>query len=121
MIPEKECSRCGEVKAIYHFVRGGKNSLSSGVDGYRTYCRACKNKADEIGRKARAEKEAISRNSFGPRQTSVFAITRPYDHTSRAICPRCSSFMSHNMDGDFSCISCGNIEYAVETAKAETT
>ena len=33
MIPEKECSRCGEVKALYHFTTGSTN-------GYRTYCRA---------------------------------------------------------------------------------
>ena len=115
MIPEKECSRCGEVKAIYHFVRGGNNSLSSDADKYRTYCRKCKYKDEKIAREvraeARAEKAAVSRNALGPRQTSVFAITRPYDHTARAICPRCGALMVHNADGDFGCISCGHIEY----------
>ena len=110
MIPEKECSRCGEVKAIYHFVRD-----SHRVDGYRTYCGKCKYKAEEIARKARAEaraeKDTIARNALGPRQTSVFAITRPYDHLARAICTRCGALMVHNADGDFGCISCGHIEY----------
>ena len=102
MIPEKECSRCHEVKALYHFTTGSTN-------GYRTYCRACKYKGDEITRKARAEaraeKDIIARNALGPRQTSVFAITRPYDQTARAICPRCKSYMVHNGDGDFGCLS----------------
>ena len=118
MIPEKECSRCHEVKALYHFTTGSTN-------GYRTYCRACKYKGDEITRKARAEaraeKDTIARNALGPRQTSVFAITRPYDHTARAICPRCKSYMVHNGDGDFGCLMCGRVEYYVAQAKAETT